>query len=123
MLKKVKTALSYVVRPRTYPFLLRRASELLTGATDRLENSRAKAEAWCRRRATEPTRALASLGLNPTVLSVRGAFPDVFAAADARVAACPFPMGGGAGLDFLYACALAVGANRVVVAGSDFGPS
>ena len=48
-------------------------------------------------------------------------FPDVFAAAEARVASCPFPMGGAAGLASVYSCARGIAAERVVETGVAYG--
>ena len=48
-------------------------------------------------------------------------FPDVFAAAEARVASCPLPMGGAAGLEFVYSCARGIAAERVVETGVAYG--
>jgi predicted O-methyltransferase YrrM len=120
MFSKVGTAVRYLVRPRTYPFLTRRLRESLFGGPRGLDNTRAKAEAWCRQRLQESAAALNALGVASAV-DLRATFPDVFAGADARVAACPYPMGGGAGLDFLYACVKGVGANTVVETGVAYG--
>lgn len=121
ILSKLRTAVGYVVRPRTYPFLARRFREAVFGGPRGLDSTGPRAAAWCAGRVRDTAAALRALGIDQPPTDPRAVFPTVFAEADARVAACPFPMGGGAGLEFLYTCARGSSAARVLETGVAYG--
>ena len=121
MPNKFKTAARLLVRPRTYPFLLRTLRSRITGAQNSLESTRGRAEKWCHRRTVSTANGLRTLGMPGELIRVRIANPVVFAAAEARVAASPQKMGGGADADLLYTLACNIPANTVLETGVAYG--
>jgi hypothetical protein len=86
------------------------------------EAHRAKATAWCAKRAVDTVGALQQLGFTGTITpfaEVVGA--SEWQAAQERALKSPVKMGGAGNLELLYYCAEAVGATRVLETGVAYG--
>jgi predicted O-methyltransferase YrrM len=82
---------------------------------------RRKAEEWCAAKAITIEALPGRLPFALELEDPRSEFPEEFKAADARVAECPFKLGGAGNLGLLYSLAKAIKAERVLETGVAYG--
>jgi predicted O-methyltransferase YrrM len=116
----LRQILGYLRRPRLYPELVRIARWRLLGPHPD-SAGRERSERWCEERAVGSAEAVARLTGAPMPAPLRALYPEVFAEADRRAAACPTPMGGPGDLDLLYGLAEHLQARAVVETGVAYG--
>ncbi|MBE9179513.1 class I SAM-dependent methyltransferase [Oculatella sp. LEGE 06141] len=119
--KRVNTITSYIVRPYTYPFLLRLIKTTLFGGSTSLDHTQDKATIWCRRRAINTTEAIHKITGCELLAPISCTFESIFKQAESRISQCPQKMGGAGNLDLIYSIAHYLKAVRVIETGVAYG--
>jgi predicted O-methyltransferase YrrM len=117
MLRKLKTLLWYLRRPRFYPQLPDLVKKNLSAASLRRDNTRQEALQWCAERSVDTNTAIRRLTGFGAPEPVRSLFPAQFNNAERTASECPAEMGGPGDLDLLYWSAEYLSASRVVETG------
>lgn len=118
---KTRALFWYLARPRFYGNLFSRIRSKLFRATGIRRDTRQDAEKWCASLATDTQGAIRRIAGRPAGKDVRELFPDIFAEAERRAAACPVKMGGAADLNLIYWLCESVGAGKVIETGVAYG--
>lgn len=114
----------YLRRPTLYRRLARRLFR--RGSFRRLPEwqsrySKLPSTEWCEEHEVPGDDVLSRLGLDPELISVRRAHPEVFREAERVEDRCPVEMGGAGHLDLLYTLCVSTAVRRVVETGVAFG--
>jgi len=120
-MKKIKTLLWYLVRPKYYiQFIYLICNELSFKGNARNKTDQ-KAILWCEQLSTDTNTALAQLTRNSPVETVSHLYPDYFKHAQQKSDNCPVEMGGPGDLNLLYWCAEYLNATKVIETGVAYG--
>lgn len=119
--QKLTTITSYLVRPNTYPFLMRLIKTKIVGGSMSLDQTQERATDWCKQQAIPTTEAIHRITGKERIIPIRSMFESVFEQAEARVAQCPQQMGGAGNLDLIYTIAHHLNATRVIETGVAYG--
>lgn len=119
--RKINTAASYLLRPNTYPFLMRLIKTRIMGGSMSLEQTQERASDWCERQAITTEEAIQRITGKKCITPIRSIFESVFEQAEARVAQCPQKMGGAGNLDLIYTIACHLNATQVIETGVAYG--
>lgn len=121
MIKKFKTLLWYLKRPKLYPQLIHLVSQKLFRRTSEPGDTRQEMESWCAERCVDTHIALSQLTGITELTPVNRLFSSHFEHALKISKACPVKMGGPGDLDLLYWSAEHLKASKVIETGVAYG--
>ncbi len=121
MIKKLRTLLWFLKRPRLYPHLIYLVSKKLSPASSMRDDTRQEALQWCAALSVDTNTALEQLTGRPAPTPVNCLFSNYFESAESIARECPIEMGGPGDLDLLYWSAEYLRASRVIETGVAYG--